>query len=202
VDVGYVEAAEKASATEAVVTSDEKLAVARQRYVDRCAADAAGSFDRWIGMAKLESPIEKLFFAEALRGGWDVGDQWDWRQATEWFDFIGAKKRGLILCHHEFGHMVTQPEFCVRGQVVRPDLLVHVVHPDHEHAIVVELDGHDFHELTKEQARRDRSRERLLVRAGFLVLRFTGSEVWRDAARCWGELDDLVTDLYLREATG
>lgn len=48
----------------------------------------------------------------------------------------------------------------------------------------VECDGHDFHERTKEQARRDRSRDRALQAAGWIVCRFTGSEIHRDAAAC------------------
>lgn len=54
--------------------------------------------------------------------------------------------------------------------------------------LAVELDGHDFHERTKEQAQRDKARDRALAAAGYRVLRFTGSEVWRDAGNCVDEL--------------
>lgn len=50
--------------------------------------------------------------------------------------------------------------------------------------VAVECDGHEFHEKTKEQAARDRTRERDLVFEGWTVLRFTGSEIYRDAQRC------------------
>lgn len=43
--------------------------------------------------------------------------------------------------------------------------------------VIVECDGHDFHERTKEQAARDRSRDRAMQRDGFMVMRFTGSEL-------------------------
>lgn len=46
--------------------------------------------------------------------------------------------------------------------------------------MIVECDGHDFHEKTKEQARRDKRRDRFLVSKGYKVLRFTGSEIWAD----------------------
>jgi very-short-patch-repair endonuclease len=46
--------------------------------------------------------------------------------------------------------------------------------------LAVECDGHDFHERTKEQARRDRKRDRDLQALGYTVLRFTGSEIARD----------------------
>jgi very-short-patch-repair endonuclease len=45
--------------------------------------------------------------------------------------------------------------------------------------VVVECDGHDFHERTKEQAARDRSRDRAMQRDGFIVMRFTGSELYK-----------------------
>lgn len=50
--------------------------------------------------------------------------------------------------------------------------------------ICVECDGHEYHARTKEQAARDRSRDRWLQTAGYMVLRFTGSEIWRDPADC------------------
>lgn len=50
--------------------------------------------------------------------------------------------------------------------------------------LIVECDGHDYHERTKEQAARDRSRDRELNAAGFDVFRFTGSELWRDPWGC------------------
>lgn len=46
--------------------------------------------------------------------------------------------------------------------------------------LFIECDGHDFHERTKEQAARDRKRDRDLQQLGFNVLRFTGSEIWKD----------------------
>ena len=52
--------------------------------------------------------------------------------------------------------------------------------PD-EARLVVECDGFDFHERTKEQASRDRRRDRALQRAGFKVYRYTGSDIWADA---------------------
>ena len=53
--------------------------------------------------------------------------------------------------------------------------------------VAIECDGHDFHERTKEQAARDRQKDRDLQAAGYRVLRFTGSEIYRDAFRCADE---------------
>jgi very-short-patch-repair endonuclease len=52
------------------------------------------------------------------------------------------------------------------------------------HQMVVECDGHDFHERTKEQAKKDRSRDRRLQELGFIVYRFTGSELYSDPVKC------------------
>jgi very-short-patch-repair endonuclease len=64
--------------------------------------------------------------------------------------------------------------------------------PDEQIKIVVECDGHDFHEKTKEQAGRDKKRDRELQIAGWKVLRFTGSEIWRDHLACGADVGALA----------
>ena len=54
--------------------------------------------------------------------------------------------------------------------------------------LVVEVDGHDFHEKTKEQVRRDKARDRYLAAEGWTVLRFAGSEVWANPFACAEEI--------------
>jgi len=48
----------------------------------------------------------------------------------------------------------------------------------------IECDGHDFHERTKDQAARDRKKDRDIQIAGVPLLRFTGSEIFRDPFEC------------------
>lgn len=62
--------------------------------------------------------------------------------------------------------------------------------PGARRLMVVECDGHDFHEKTKEQARRDKQRDRFLQSKGFKVLHFTGSEIWADPEKCAAEIID------------
>lgn len=50
--------------------------------------------------------------------------------------------------------------------------------------VVIECDGHHFHERTKEQAAHDRGRDRAMTLAGYKVIRFTGSEIHRDLMKC------------------
>lgn len=71
----------------------------------------------------------------------------------------------------------------------RADCLVVVRHEGTLRNIVIEFDGHDFHERTKAQARRDKSRDRWLVANGYSVLRFTGSEIWAEPERCAEEIE-------------
>lgn len=61
---------------------------------------------------------------------------------------------------------------------------------------VVECDGHDYHERTKEQAAHDRQRDRELQNAGYLVLRYTGSEIWKAPVACAASAIDAVDSAH------
>ncbi len=50
--------------------------------------------------------------------------------------------------------------------------------------IIIECDGHDFHEKTKFQAAHDKKRDRWFQSEGIVVLRFTGSEIWASPEKC------------------
>lgn len=56
--------------------------------------------------------------------------------------------------------------------------------------LVIECDGHDFHERTKEQARSDKRRDRWFQTHGISVLRFAGSEIWADPLGCVDQIHD------------
>lgn len=45
---------------------------------------------------------------------------------------------------------------------------------------IIECDGHDYHERTKAQASHDKKRDRYFTEQGYIVLRFTGSEIVKD----------------------
>ncbi len=72
----------------------------------------------------------------------------------------------------------------------RPDFVIQYydygwpARPERWARLIVECDGHDFHERTKQQAARDRRRDRMSQFEGTPVLRFTGSEIWRDPWAC------------------
>jgi very-short-patch-repair endonuclease len=65
--------------------------------------------------------------------------------------------------------------------------------------IAIECDGHNFHERTKEQAEHDRSRDRDLQAAGWVVMRFTGRELYRDPGKCAGEVWGMMHGLRIAD---
>ena len=62
---------------------------------------------------------------------------------------------------------------------------------------VVECDGHDFHEKTKQQASRDRERDRYIQSQGYRVLHFSGAEIHASSFGCAVVVyDQLWGDFY------
>lgn len=91
-------------------------------------------------------------------------------------------------------HLFAQLNLRPKGTLYRVDfgIVGERGHGGTDLRIVVETDGHDFHERTKEQAARDKRRDRELSATGWTVLRFTGSEVWRDPGACVTQVQELL----------
>ena len=126
-----------------------------------------------------ESPIEKLLLA-ALHVGHDCME----------FDviFLGQDEPNIRFHRDETIYVYQQAKI---GEYRADFLILDCSVPEEIQAprwMVVECDGHDFHERTKEQARRDKKRDRFFQSLGFKVLRFTGSELWADAIKCAEEV--------------
>lgn len=64
---------------------------------------------------------------------------------------------------------------------------------------IIECDGHDFHEKTKEQAKYDKQRERFFVSNGYKVLRYSGSEIFNDFFKIEEELTSFFEKEYEKE---
>lgn len=58
--------------------------------------------------------------------------------------------------------------------------------------IVIECDGHDYHERTKGQAQNDKQRDRDLIAMGCTVLHFTGSELHQNLMGCARQAFEIV----------
>jgi very-short-patch-repair endonuclease len=120
------------------------------------------------GLARCESPIE-LALGKALgrQARFELNDgTFEAQEVGRWPGWFMA-----LLCQQQIG-----PYRC--------DFVIASTMPNRPLALVVEADGHDFHERTKEQARRDRARDRFFAAHDILVLRFTGSEIHESAAGC------------------
>src|SRR5262249_48644050 len=72
----------------------------------------------------------------------------------------------------------------------------------HRPLVVVETDGHEFHERTPEQASKDRKRVRMLQNLNIAVLPFTGTDVVRGSEEIAREtVDFIVADMRRRWRT-
>jgi len=81
-----------------------------------------------------------------------------------------------------------QEEIKIDKEKFRVDFLIQARVGKRRHKIIVECDGHIFHEKTKEQAMKDKRRARLLTLEGYIVLNYTGSEIWNNPFGCAREV--------------
>lgn len=85
-----------------------------------------------------------------------------------------------------------QERISVNDKTYRVDFLMCALRGSRNIQYVIECDGHDFHEKTKEQAKKDKCRDRDLTSAGYKVLRFTGSEIYNSPNGCANEISEIV----------
>lgn len=101
----------------------------------------------------------------------------------------------------EFPASMANEPFIVPQFVIAPyrvDFLIGIGerHTRMGRCIVVECDGHDFHEKTKEQAAKDKARDRALLVRVAKVIRFTGSELHARPYECADEAWELMAQVY------
>ena len=122
--------------------------------------------------AKCESPIEQII-ASVLPfcndGYKEIGYSW--------------------LPEPEFGSVIYSQEE-IGGY--RLDFLIKCFCNGFVRMVAVECDGHDYHDRTKEQAARDKARDRKLASLGITVLRFTGSEIYRRPYQIQEEIEAIL----------
>lgn len=161
---------------------------------------AEASYLFTVGFRESESPIEAMLWIGVMRA------------------FLVGAAAPLTTSGLEFGEGVVhmkdlngpdwllsihaRPSREIGGHIYRPDILVVErgmtgTGRDDEQieqviTVAVEADGHDFHERTKEQASRDRGRDRTFQLSGIPILRFTGSEIHRDAFGCGKQVETCV----------
>lgn len=152
------------------------------RAIERAAKGAAEILEETIAPSlmsakdNVESPIEILLLC-ALEAVSIVR----WRSAgMTWRNFDMLKS-----CAIDRDEIFIIPQFpiVIDRMNCRVDLMI-AQGPEARPMVAVECDGHDYHERTKEQARRDRARDRAIQMMGIASLRFTGSEINEDPCGC------------------
>jgi len=143
---------------------------AARQLVFRRFDDFMGAFVEPIA-SRLESPIEAAFYI--------------------WWYALGPA--GARMISDDRFELVPQVEVSVGGQGYRLDFAI-CPHDEWRYAceehgvtvprIAIELDGHAFHERTKEQVAYRNARQRALGVDGWVVLHYSGSELNRDPIRC------------------
>lgn len=145
-----------------------------------------------------ESPAEQLFLASLARQGGGVpmliSDKPHLAMWLRWGPFM---ERFVTRVYPQMPLTIEHQDLIRGPQDYRVDFLVHLERlepgkPTTKVRFVVEIDGHDYHERTKEQAARDRLRDRMFTQAGYTVLRYTASEVYNDPVTVTEELISLI----------
>lgn len=186
------------------MSSGKLLQVLRGEYLD----GHAGEFDR-VTSQWCESPIESLFAGALLAGGWEVLPGRAWYETYNGLSAHSIKPSPTLLGSELAGFSIVLQAEVVDASGLAGKAALRPLPPKYridfafvsdswlpsQVRLAVELDGHDFHERTKEQAQRDKARDRWLTSRGWRVLRFTGSEVFRDAKACADEALRVMTAL-------
>jgi very-short-patch-repair endonuclease len=156
----------------------------RRQIVQRAMDEVAYMEDEAIG----DSPIEKLLCsAIKYSAGFAFHEYTGFIDVTTEAEEIEAKKGTTFL------NLIIRPQ--AKIEEYRVDFLIHAYDFRGRtrggwRKLVIECDGHEFHERTKEQAKRDRSRDRILTLQLYTVLRFTGSEIHCDPIGCAEQVFD------------
>ncbi len=139
-------------------------------------------------LGRCESPIESMFLSQFCAAAIDYG--------------YGVGRTVKVPSET----IVIQPQ--ARVDRFRVDFLIWFDFFGDRIEIVVECDGHHWHERTKTQAANDRARDRALQALGHEILRFTGREINAAPARCAFEVLDRIMEFQTAcfvkaiEATG
>lgn len=133
---------------------------------------------------RCQSPVELMLF-------WAFVECWQCETLEKGGTYLSPTIDGLS----GWGiYIEPQYEINIRGnRKLRVDFCVYRLNKnDIPEQIVIEVDGHDFHEKTKEQAQRDKRRDRILISMNYKVLRFTGSEVYKNPVAVIKEIEDVI----------
>ncbi|MFZ5895324.1 MAG: DUF559 domain-containing protein [Myxococcota bacterium] len=168
-----VEGDRAAFATEQkAVDADRKLRAWAREEGQRQREEQRARLTRPVGPS--ESPLEEALLQAFLRVGF--------QRARALSDIVvGQGPLGLLL-----------QQLPVTTPAAKYRLDFALIRPLDGVFLAIEVDGRNFHDRTLEQARLDRQRDRRLTAAGWTVIRFSGSDVHRNADGCVHEVCELA----------
>lgn len=111
----------------------------------------------------------------------------------------------FIVCEAKLTHVFSKKEFNISFDLSIPSKEISGYKPDftitnsefYELKYAIEIDGHEWHEKTKEQAANDRRKDRMYLKHSYTPVRFTGSEVYHDAGACVRETLEIFAFQFL-----
>lgn len=134
-------------------------------------------FDRDDDFQSMESPLERKFYI-ALR---IVSRN---ERAFKWMPRMEIHANAEVL----------GTNYRVDFWICTPD---EIDEPNPPVSFCVEVDGREYHHMTKEQVNKDYQREReIMIATAEPILRFTGSEIYNDPIKCAREAIDMYIMLY------
>jgi hypothetical protein len=192
------------------MAGDSALSTTSQAYFDEYSSnrhdELQSHLDSLLKLFKCcESPLEQVFLVKFVE---------DLQAVPIFVDdlhFMGYPKPGPFSERFR-ARIYPQRTLEIQGSRYRADFLITLERDEWESGpypdptlhcqIVVEVDGHEFHERTKEQAQKDKSRDRQMQQVGYMVFRYTGSEIYNDVAssvsevmQClWDKIDQVIKE--------
>lgn len=133
---------------------------------------------------KCESPIEQLLYIEMMSMTENL------YKSNPYVDIVTIDNQVEIKCGDE---------------KFRVDFLIPVyyINPKDDKAesifYVVECDGHDFHEKTKEQVAKSNQKTRKLQEYGYQVIRYSGSEIYHHPRKCASNLFRIIFNHFWKK---
>jgi len=147
-----------------------------------------------------DSPIEVLFLCAFIKAGVDDNaGLFFFGPRPEYLPNYHERDAGVFISiQQQYKVGDYKVDFYIEQQGTRGDC---ETNPTNGHGkLIVECDGHDFHDRTKEQAARDKARDRKITESGMPIFRFTGSELWKDSGACGAQcVAELCRQFYGKE---
>ena len=121
------------------------------------------------------TPIEQLFYV-----AWDLI-----QENRDDYIYLNPQHKITANSHKYIADFCFEPsqQFCDRPKNCKKKL-------------VIECDGHEFHQKTKEQVKKDNQREYDLKMTGYDVLRFSGSEIYNTPYACAEKTLNYIKKLF------